>query len=229
MKPFELAFSSTTPLGHCLGLRLPPPDDGAVRAALARLSPEEQALAARFAPRRLATFVGGRLAMRSLLEELGVRVAPVLHDDRGAPLLPEGVVGSISHKDDLAVAFVADRGSFGGVDVESRKERATDIASHVLREEELPRVGQVRGLNHREEVLLRFSAKEALYKVLDPTMRRFIGFHEVSVDPSSDGTTEVGLFLKEGEPPSSIDVRWTTSDALGVTDLPFFLSFAVAG
>jgi 4'-phosphopantetheinyl transferase EntD len=228
VKGFDLAFSTKTPLGHCLGLRLPPPDDPIVRQALTRLPDEEQALARPFAPRRLVTFVGGRLAIRSAFEELGIKHGPVLHNDRGAPLLPDGVVASISHKDDLAVAFVSDQGRFAGVDVESRQERAVDIASHVLRDEERPRIGALAGISEREEILLRFSAKEALYKVLDPTMRRYIGFHEVAVEPAADGTTEVGLFLKEGEPPRDIVVRWTTNEELGVASLPFFLSTATA-
>ena len=228
MKGFDLAFSTKTPLGRCLGLRLPAADDAAVRQALMTLPAEEQALATPFAPRRLVTFVGGRLAMRAALEELGIRHGPVLHDDRGAPVLPDGVVASISHKDDLAVAFVSDDGRFAGVDVESRQERATDIASHVLREEERPRLGHLAGISEREEILLRFSAKEALYKVLDPTMRRYIGFHEVSVEPSADGTAVVGLFLKEGQPPRDIVVRWMTNDMLGVESPPFFLSTATA-
>jgi 4'-phosphopantetheinyl transferase EntD len=229
VKGFDLAFSTKTALGHCLGLRLPPAEDTVVRQALATLPAEERALTAPFAPRRLVTFVGGRLALRAAFEELGIRHGPVVHDDRGAPVLPAGVAASISHKDDIAVAFVSDRGRFAGVDVESRQARATDIAPHVLRDEERPRVGHLPPLSAGEELLLRFSTKEALYKVLDPTLRRYVGFHEVAVEPATDGSAEVGLFLKSGEPPRDIVLRWMTNDDLGVADLPFFISTAVAG
>ena len=51
-----------------------------------------------------------------------------------------------------------------------------DIAGHVLRDEERARIGRLDSITEREEVLLRFSAKEALYKALYPQTLQFQGF-----------------------------------------------------
>jgi 4'-phosphopantetheinyl transferase EntD len=40
---------------------------------------------------------------------------------------------------------------------------------------------------YRRAVFERFSLKEALYKGLDPFVRRYVGFHEVSVTVDDDG------------------------------------------
>ena len=64
---------------------------------------EEQGLALGMAPARRRELVAGRTALRTAL---GMSV-PILPDDRGAPQLPAGWVGSISHKRAIAVAFRA--------------------------------------------------------------------------------------------------------------------------
>ena len=70
----------------------------------------EQELAARFGvPRRIA-FTGGRLALRAAIAEVAPApgaVLPLLRTSRGAPAVPDGTVGSVSHKRRLAVAVAA--------------------------------------------------------------------------------------------------------------------------
>ena len=43
----------------------------------------------------------------------------------------------------------------------------------------------------REEVLLRFSLKEALFKAIHPVVERFIGLRDVEIHPCDDGTAEI--------------------------------------
>jgi 4'-phosphopantetheinyl transferase EntD len=70
------------------------------------------------------------------------------------------------------------------------------------------------------EVLLRFSAKEAIYKALDPFVRRYVGFLEVEVTPRPDGTADVRSQLPEasdGARAFAIDVRWQRFAGLVLT------------
>src|SRR5688500_13979699 len=73
-----------TPHGRCVLVEL---DDGEPA-----LFGEEEAIAARLGPTRRREFVAGRTALRTAL---GID-APIVPDDRGAPVLPAGWVGSIS-------------------------------------------------------------------------------------------------------------------------------------
>jgi 4'-phosphopantetheinyl transferase EntD len=67
------------------------------------------------------------------------------------------------------------------------------------------------------EVLLRFSAKEAIYKALDPFVRRYVGFGEVAVSPLPDGSARVTPDLRDGEGPFVIEVRWRRFEGVVLT------------
>ena len=208
MGAFEVAFVRALPHGLCVGIALPEEDAGS-GAALGRLLPAERAHAEALAPARRTTFVGGRLALREALVRARLEAPAVLPDARGAPILPPGIAGSISHKRTLAVALVARGEATLGVDVElfDRLPRV-DIARHVLADDELAEVTDVR------QLLVRFSIKEALYKAIDPHVHRYVGFKEVSVRPSPDGQVAVALRLVPPAP-GGLDVAclWERLDA----------------
>jgi len=204
----DLAFDLQLEHGRCVGVRLPEGDAGVNKLAEQALSPEERACAMKFVAFRRRSWVGGRVAMRRALVLAGVDAPAVLSDERGAPLLPPGIVGSLSHKDRLAVALVARGTARVGVDLELDANLRHDISSRVLTEAELSELASLTGDARAREVVLRFSAKEAIYKALDPFVRRFVGFQEVSVRPLSDGTAEVLSHLPSSEGPFVIEVRW---------------------
>jgi enterobactin synthetase component D len=178
-------------------------------AALAALHPEERAVAETLAPIRQGEWVGGRTALRLALQQLQLADdAPLLRDDRGAPRLPPGAMGSISHKQRWAAALVAphhpDRSL--GLDLELIRPTRVDISRRVLTERELAGLAGLAELDERAEraglaeldhherslaVTLRFSIKEAIYKAIDPWVRRYVGFREVELDVHDDGTAEV--------------------------------------
>ena len=105
---FPMAFELELAHGLCVGVRIPADIDELPVAELAQLDAEEQRYAGSLRKLRQLTWVAGRVAMHRALDQLGVPAAAVLPNDRGAPILPRGVVGSISHKRTLAVAMVAD-------------------------------------------------------------------------------------------------------------------------
>ena len=214
----DIAFDFRLEHGRCVGVRIPEGDAGLNALAEQALSPEERGFASKFVALRRRSWVGGRVAMRQALLLAGIDAPAVLPDARGAPVLPEGVVGSVSHKDALAVALVArDTVARVGVDVELDADLRHDISSSVLTEAEVAELAPMTHAARVREVVLRFSAKEAIYKAVDPFVRRFVGFKEVSVRPLSDGTVQVRSHLPSSEGPFVIEVRWLPWDGFVLT------------
>jgi enterobactin synthetase component D len=204
----DIAFDVNLDHGRCVGIRLPEADASIVALADTALVGAERAFAGSLTAIRRRTWVGGRAAMRQALARVSIEAPPVLADARGAPILPPGIAGSISHKENLAVALVARDDAHLGVDVELDYARARNIASKVLTDEEVAELAGLVEDVHAHEVLLRFSAKEAIYKAIDPFVRRYVGFKEVTVKPLRGGNADVRLHLASGEGPFVVDVRW---------------------
>ncbi|HTR49996.1 MAG TPA: 4'-phosphopantetheinyl transferase superfamily protein [Kofleriaceae bacterium] len=163
-----------------------------VGAASCAPLPGEVEHVARLAEPRRREFLAGRAVLRAALG----RDVAILPDDRGAPVLPPGFVGSISHKGDVAAAIVAAAAGDGahvGIDLERAVEARQPIERRILTAREQ---AAVRG----REVTLAFAIKEAIYKALDPFVRRYVGFTEVELDLA---TRVVATAL-----PFAIDIWW---------------------
>jgi len=184
-------------------------DRGVGQILMGSLGEVEQAYAEALHPLRRSTWIAGRVAIHCALARAGVAAGPVLPDDRGAPQVPGGMVGSISHKDTIAVALVGpDQGWKVGVDIETIKELRQDISRHVLTREERGDIDRLRGETRDLAILTRFSVKEAIYKAIDPYLRRYVGFKEMWVRPSPDGSVEIRPILKSGEE-ITVEARWS--------------------
>jgi 4'-phosphopantetheinyl transferase EntD len=214
----DVAFDIELEHGRCVGVRIPE-GDAAVAALGETLAREEAAFARTLPPLRRRTWIGGRVALREALARAGFEVTtPVPADDRGAPVLPPGISGSVTHKEGLAAALVARAtGARVGVDLEHDVVGKQDIASHILADDEVAELSPLDAPSRAREVLLRFSAKEAIYKALDPFVRRYVGFKEVSVVTQPDGGARVTSRLRDSEGPFAIDVRWRRFDGIVLT------------
>jgi enterobactin synthetase component D len=149
-------------------------------------SPEERSLAARYTGPRRDQFLAGRRAARALAGE------PVLAEPDGLPVFPPGWTGSIAHTARMAVAAIAPAGRFDiGVDIEDLAPERPAIVDLVLSDSE-PVPGDWASL------LRVFCLKEALYKALYPSLRRFVDFKEVSVRAAGDGPAAFELHLDCG-------------------------------
>lgn len=183
----------------------------AARAALVdaeALHGEEAAMADQLPIARRGTFVGGRLAMRAALTGAlpTMVIPPVLRTPRGAPQLPGGVTGSISHKRDLALAAATAQDAAVqhlGVDLERRPTAADlarpSIAHRILTAAERAALAAeaLDPLRERERVLVHFAVKEAVYKAVDPFVSRYVPFAEVELRLDDAGTADVTLHLPE--------------------------------
>ena len=159
---------------------------------------------------RQVEFVGGRIALRAACGQLGVRASDLVRTDRGAPVLPDGLVGSVSHKRGLAVAMVA-RNTQGtlGIDLEDYEPARLSIMKKVLTPTEIEAVEALPSERKWMGVLIRFSIKESIYKAVDPYVKRYVGFLEAEVAPQLQGVADATLTMANGEGPFTIDARYT--------------------
>jgi 4'-phosphopantetheinyl transferase EntD len=163
-------------------------------AAHAALAAAEQRWAAELSDRRRVDYIAGRTALHLALGD----AAPILSNDRGAPVLPAGWVGSVSHKGARAAALVAPAGAGHiGIDLEVAAPPRQDIGRRILTPREaaaLPDRGRA--------VTLRFAIKEAIYKAIDPYERRYVGFTEVELELAGDAVSVTTAL------PYTIEATW---------------------
>jgi phosphopantetheine--protein transferase-like protein len=216
--PFSVLFRRELPHGICIGVRLPEPSEDAGALALEHLRADERAHAAGLPFRRRITWAGGRVALHTAMECAGHGAEAILATDRGAPDLPPSIAGSVSHKEGLAVALVTPAAGWSvGIDIERLRVPRAEIERHVLTPEERQELTALRQEERWREVLLRFSAKEALYKALDPWVRRYVSFQEVAVYPEAGGTGRVQLALRGVEGPFQVEVGWEVNEEFVLT------------
>jgi enterobactin synthetase component D len=178
-----------TPHGRCVVVEL---DD--VERTLASLPAEEQAHAQTLAELRRKEHVSGRFALHHALADFAT---PTGATPRGAPVLPVGWTGSVSHKGPRAAALVAPHaGAFVGLDLERAAPPKIDISKRILTPREQARITDGR------DVTLRFAIKEAIYKAIDPYVERYVGFLEVELEVGAD-TAHVTTAL-----PFAIETTW---------------------
>lgn len=173
-------------------------DDHELEDAFARLPEVEQQAADRLSAVRRRELIAGRTAMHCLIAD------PVLANERGAPAMPAGISGSISHKLTRAAALIADRQhGHVGVDLERTAATRLDIGRRILTANE-PRV-------QGAELLRVFAIKEAIYKAIDPIVRRYVGFQEVELDVGDAGEVRVTI-VDPRKLPVAVEAWWTRVD-----------------
>lgn len=114
---------------------------------------------------------------------------PVLRGEKGEPLWPDGICGSISHTSHIAVASVAKREACLslGLDIEHLNRLMNlNISRKIASEKEIEWI-EKEDSNRRERTLALFSAKEALYKALFPLEQVYFGFFDVELSPCKKG------------------------------------------
>ncbi len=218
----NILFRVDLPHGRCVGVRVPGTSE---RVDLPCLADEERDYLETLSPARRPTWLAGRVALHAALLDIDLDAGPILSTRRGAPELPEGVAGSISHKQTLAVALAARkvRGLSLGIDIEPVPaltptsiepgwNNRPDISRRVMTPEELSFMATVPDHRRRREVVLHFSIKEALYKAINPLIGRYVSFQEATVLPRSDGSVSVTLTLAKREGPFTAEARWSEID-----------------
>jgi 4'-phosphopantetheinyl transferase EntD len=160
------------------------------------LFPEEQAVIANAVQKRRAEFTTARGCAREALAALGVPPTPLLPGDRGAPIWPEGTVGSITHCAAYRAAAAARASDIStlGIDAEPNEALPAGVLELVAHPKELNSLARLSKRDVAWDRLL-FSAKEAVYKAWFPLARRWLDFNEAVVTLDPAGTFETQLLV----------------------------------
>lgn len=189
--------------------------------------PREEALIARAVEKRRREFTSARHCAREAMRRLGVDPAPVLRGERGAPIWPRGVVGSLTHCDGYrgAVLGYALQVRSLGIDAEPHDVLPDGVLDSVSIEEERRWLAGTGGDDvHWDRVL--FCAKEATYKAWFPLTGRWLGFEDAHITFERDDQGASGSFhsrllvpgdTPDGPPLTSFDGRWLVADGLVLT------------
>jgi 4'-phosphopantetheinyl transferase EntD len=158
-------------------------DEGQVVA----LHPEENRHVAQAGEKRRRDFALGRICARAALASLGHGDAVIAVGEKGAPVWPAGIVGSITHTGRYAAAIVGDAHGFEGVGVDA--ERVGGVGEDLW-----PRLftgGECDQLMARENralaATLLFSAKEAVYKAW--ALKGALAFRDIHIALEDGGFT----------------------------------------
>jgi 4'-phosphopantetheinyl transferase EntD len=194
----------------------------------AGLFPEEQVSVQRAVEKRRREFATGRACARLALGRLGIAPVPIPAGERGEPLWPSGVVGSITHCTGYCASAVAavDRVATVGIDAEVHEPLPDGVLEQVAFGRELTMVAE-RGAGVCLDRLL-FSAKEAVYKAWFPLARRWLGFEDVELTLDLAGSAFRARLLVPGPVVggsrlSEFRGRWCVQDGVvssAVTVLP---------
>lgn len=234
---FSTLFSEALPHGRCVLVQLPQKEVVEQRVHLEQqqlpgdvrleLHTREVAHMSNYGPVRQVFFAGGRLALRRALQSMEAPgLEPMLPGRHGAPEIPGSFVGSISHTHGLAAALVSrlpsgdDAPRAVGIDVElAARPTSLRLARKILAAEERQQLGRELGVSEQEDLTLRFSLKEALYKAIHPLVEQSISWQSVLVSPRRDGSVELQLDELERRTGvrMAVEARWVRQDGFYVT------------
>lgn len=193
-----------------------------------RPHPQEEPLVARAVEKRRREFAGARHCARQAMRTLGVDPAPVLRGEKGDPVWPRGVVGSLTHCDGYRGAVLGYSLQIRslGIDAEPHDVLPDGVLPAVSLEPEREWLASAGDDLHWDRLL--FCAKEATYKAWFPLTKRWLGFEDAHItferDTTSDavtGTFHSRLLVPgdtlDGQPLTGFDGRWLVADGLVLT------------
>jgi 4'-phosphopantetheinyl transferase EntD len=179
----------------------------------------EDASLAGAGPKRRREFATVRRCARHALGELGIPPGPLLRGVGGAPVWPDGVVGSMTHCAGYRAAGVARAGELAvlGIDAEPARPLPHGVLGLVSAPEERGHLAEL--ARAAQDVCwdrLLFCAKEAVYKACFPLTKRWLGFHDATVELDAGGGLTARL--RPGAPhaggPDRFAGRWLAGGGL---------------
>lgn len=149
----------------------------------AELFDEERNAVASAAQLRRNTFSSGRVCARAAMQEAGLTACALPRHDDGSVQWPNGILGSLSHTNDWAVAAVAVSAMCEarniGIDLERIKPLGDGVLRLIATESEREELAGANSPSWHATAL--FSFKESLYKCLARDFGHFIEFHDVEI------------------------------------------------
>ncbi|MEM9355440.1 MAG: 4'-phosphopantetheinyl transferase superfamily protein [Pseudomonadota bacterium] len=163
---------------------------------------EAQAVAGAVEKRRREFAIGRELARRALARFSYENITIPAGSDR-APVWPTGIVGSISHSDQVCAVAVAQlSGGIAsvGLDIEEAKPLSPDLWETVMSPAERARLPMVPDLEQGLLEMVVFSAKEASYKCQYQLSREFFDFSDFTVSLDVGAGTFKAQFNRNADP-----------------------------
>lgn len=183
-----------------------------VRDETACLYPEELACLGKAAELRKKTFSSGRQCARNALAEAGLPAVVLPRAEGGAIVWPDGVIGSISHTKDWAVAAVAISAMSDALRMGVDLERIQPLEAGVLNLVATPaeQADLKESGSKRWHATALFSMKESIYKCLRDSFGSFIEFHDVEILELASGRPRIRFInerLREFANPADMELR----------------------
>lgn len=201
----------------------------------AYLLPAEEPIVARAVEKRRREVTNARSCARRALRQLTGGQAgdqgpepAILRGERGEPLWPDGVIGSITHTAGYCAAVVGAAGETRsvGIDAEPNGPLPDGVLAHVAFGAELD---ELAGLDNRPAAgpgvhwdRLLFSAKESVYKAWYPLTRRWLGFEDAVLrfapaERTFHATILIDPTTLDGPPLTELSGRFLVRDGLLAT------------
>jgi enterobactin synthetase component D / holo-[acyl-carrier protein] synthase len=183
----------------------------------------EEAAVSRAVLKRRNEFATTRHCARLALATLGIDAVALVPGQRGAPVWPPGVVGSMTHCDGYRAAVVARDTDVRtlGIDAEPHEPLPKGVLSLVSSPAERRHLDELSATVPTiawDRIL--FSAKESIYKAWFPVAREWLGFDEAEVTLDPDHGTFDGMIRRSaanGADLGRIRGRWTVARQLLAT------------
>ncbi len=156
------------------------------KKTLGILQPAEKRLIKNSVLKRQQDFATGRWCVKQLFKELNINSTAILSGTAGEPIWPKQICGSISHTTEAYCAAIAYKKSFIsiGIDIEQRNRIISDDAiQHFMNPNEM------KNNTNQEYAKIIFSAKESVFKLLYPIIRKKFYFQDVSIIPNLNKKT----------------------------------------
>jgi len=151
----------------------------------------EGALVEKAAPKRRREFALGRACARAALKGLGHGDAVIGKRANGAPIWPNGIIGSITHTASYAASLVGEARHFSGIGLDAERVGGVtqDLWPRLFTAQERDHLLSLDDVDQPVVATLIFSAKEACYKAWGGIGA--LAFRDIHVTPDRDGFTAV--------------------------------------
>jgi 4'-phosphopantetheinyl transferase EntD len=162
---------------------------------------------------RVNEFVSGRMMAEAALGDTGAPTRGVGRDHRGRPEWPAGFTGSITHTQGYCAAAVGDASEVSslGIDVELNRPLPAGLVDDVRSPGDRCPTEQLTSMGVSWSSLI-FSAKESVYKALNPLDGRWLEFHDVDVRICETGVFRARPARTAGSGGTTLETlegRWT--------------------
>lgn len=161
---------------------------------------EERNLITKATLKRRNEFSTGRYGIKRLLKFYGINYFPIKCDQKGMPIFPSGIIGSISHSDKKCLVAMSTSKEYKsiGVDIEEYSKLDLSLCRYFLHKSEVEFVNSQIAAYQRIMAAVFFSVKESFYKMQYSITKSYLGFLDVQVSYIEVGSLQFGLLCDIG-------------------------------